>query len=199
MLNWTLLIRVFRRDACRQSGTRGAGEAIEPAAVGGFLAMAVVLALAVGGCGWAEDTAGAVGNPAPEYAAPSVAGDTVSLADLKGEVVLLNIWATWCPPCRVEMPHLQSLHEELGDQGLRVVGVSVDSRGASGAVDRFTGDLGIEFLILRDPSERIAHLFGAYGVPFNVLIDREGIVRWRHSGPVTADDPALRSALEAAL
>ena len=163
------------------------------------LVLVATLGFVLMGCGWAEDTRGAVGSRAPEYAAPSAAGDTVSLTDLEGEVVLLNIWATWCPPCRIEMPHLQALHEELGSEGLRVVGVSVDSRGAAGAVDRFTGDLGVEFLILRDPSERISHLFGAYGVPFNALIDREGIVRWRHSGPVTADDPALRAALEAAL
>jgi len=182
-----------------RSNTGRGSEVERRGAAAGVLAVSMVVGIVLTGCGWAEDTAGAVGSPAPEYSAPSAAGDTVSLADLEGEVVLLNIWATWCPPCRIEMPHLQALHEELEGEGLRVVGVSVDSRGAAGAVDRFTGDLGIEFLILRDPSERISHLFGAYGVPFNALIDREGIVRWRHSGPVTADDPALRSALEAAL
>jgi cytochrome c biogenesis protein CcmG, thiol:disulfide interchange protein DsbE len=162
---------------------------------------ALLLAAAsfLAGCGPVEGAPGSIGQPAPSYEAPSAAGDVVALADLRGEVVLLNIWATWCPPCRIEMPHLQALHEELAPEGLRIVGVSVDSEGSRRAVDRFTEDLGIEFLILRDPGERVAHVFGAYGVPFNVLIDREGIIRWRHSGPVTAQDPGLRAALEAAL
>jgi cytochrome c biogenesis protein CcmG, thiol:disulfide interchange protein DsbE len=153
----------------------------------------------LGGCGPVEGAPGSVGQPAPAYAAPSMDGDTVALADFEGEVVLLNIWATWCAPCRVEMPHLQALHEELAEEGLRIVGVSVDSQRSRGAVTRFTGDLGIEFLILQDPGERISHLFNAYGIPFNALIDREGIIRWRQVGPVTADDPRLRAALEEAL
>jgi cytochrome c biogenesis protein CcmG, thiol:disulfide interchange protein DsbE len=156
-------------------------------------------AVACAACFPAEAPPGSPGQPAPEYSAPTMQGDTVSLADLRGEVVLLNIWATWCAPCRVEMPHLQELHEELGGRGLRIVGVSVDSGSARGAVERFTDDLGIEFLILQDPRERISHVLGAYGVPFNVLIDREGIIRWRHSGPITADDPVLRGVLDEVL
>lgn len=167
---------------------------IGPAALGLVVAAAGLVA-----CGGVEDAPGAVGRPAPDYAALSAGGDTVSLADLRGDVVLLNIWATWCAPCRTEMPHLQTLHDEFIDDGLRVVGVSVDAGGSGRAVDRFTSDLGVEFLILRDPAERVANLFGAYGVPFNVLIDREGVVRWRHSGPVTSEDPQLRAALDAAL
>lgn len=161
--------------------------------------VALVALVVLAGCGPMEDGPGSVGQPAPVYAAPSMAGDTVALADFAGEVVLLNIWATWCAPCRVEMPHLQSLHEELGSEGLRVVGVSVDSQGSRGAITKFTEDYGIEFLILQDPSERIAHLFNAYGIPFNALIDRDGMIRWRQAGPVTAEDPRLRAVLEDAL
>ena len=161
--------------------------------------LAAVLIAIAAACGPVEGAPGSVGHPAPDYQAPSATGETVSLEELRGEVVLLNIWATWCPPCRIEMPHLQALHEELAGQGLRVVGVSVDSRGSERAVDRFTEELGVEFLILRDPGERVAHVFGAYGVPFNVLIDRDGVIRWRHSGPVTAEDPGLRAALDGAL
>lgn len=168
------------------------------AAVAGCL---LTLTLAAGpyGCEVGEGAPGEIGAPAPEYAARTMDGDTVTLADLRGEAVLLNVWATWCPPCRVEMPHLQELHEELGERGLRIVGVSVDSEGAGRAVARFTGDLGIDFLILQDPGERIANAFGTYGVPANILIDPEGVVRWRHSGPVTADDPVLREVLEEVL
>jgi len=97
------------------------------------------------------------------------------------------------------MPHLQALHEELGERGLRIVGVSIDSQGAGAAVEQFAADLGVDFLLLRDPADRVSNVFNAYGVPFNVLIDREGVVRWRHSGPVTAHDPILRDVLNAAL
>jgi cytochrome c biogenesis protein CcmG, thiol:disulfide interchange protein DsbE len=155
-----------------------------------FLPVVVVM-----GCAPGEAPPGSPGTLAPDYAAPTMGGDTVALTDLREDVVLLNIWATWCAPCRVEMPHLQALHEELGGAGLRIVGVSVDSEGARGTVQRFAGDLGIDFLILLDPAERVSRLFGAYGVPFNVLIDREGIIAWRQSGPITADDPVLRRTL----
>lgn len=163
------------------------------------LVLPILLLAAFGGCGWADEMPGRVDAVAPHYEAPDMAGNTVALSDLRGEVVLVNIWATWCPPCRIEMPHLQRLQEELGHRGFRVVGVSVDSRGAEAAVERFVRDLGVDFLILRDPGERISSLLGAYGVPFNLLIDRDGVVRWRHTGPVTADDPHLRETLNETL
>jgi len=159
----------------------------------GVILAALLLAVA---CGVQEGIPGYPGQPAPEFSAPDLDGDTVSLASLRDDIVLLNLWATWCPPCRIEMPHLQALHEELGDRGLRVVGVSVDSEGSFGTVVRFLDDLGIDFLILRDPAERVPHLYRTIGLPLTVLIDREGIVRWRHSGPLTADDPRLRAALD---
>jgi peroxiredoxin len=152
--------------------------------------------LLAGACGVQEGIPGYPGQPAPEFSAPDLNGDTVSLASLRGDVVLLNLWATWCPPCRVEMPHLQALHDELADRGLRVVGVSVDSEGSSGTVVRFLDDLDIDFLILRDPAEHVPHLYRTIGLPLSVLIDREGIIRWRHTGPVTSDDPRLRAVLD---
>ena len=174
----------------------GGGPARYPSTVG--LGLLLLLGSTTA-CGWDESSTGRIGTPAPAYAALTQDGDSVALSDFRGEVVLLNIWATWCPPCRVEMPHLQTLHEKLADEGLRIVGVSIDSQGSGAAVDRFASDLGVEFLILRDPGDRVSNVFGAYGVPFNALIDREGVVRWRHSGPITADDPVLREVLASAL
>jgi cytochrome c biogenesis protein CcmG, thiol:disulfide interchange protein DsbE len=150
-------------------------------------------------CGPDLRTGGGLNAPAPAFEAPTMEGELVSLEDLRGQVVLLNMWATWCPPCRWEMPHLQSLHEELGDRGLAVVGVSVDSAGSDRQVRQFLDELGITFMILRDPAERGHRLFGGYGLPITVLIDGEGIVRWRHMGPVTSDDPGLRSILNETL
>jgi cytochrome c biogenesis protein CcmG, thiol:disulfide interchange protein DsbE len=168
--------------------------------VGGAPGWGSALAMLMGAAGCQVDgPPGLPGSPAPEYRAVTLEGEPFDLAALAGEVVLLNIWATWCPPCRVEMPELQALHRELSGAGLRVVGVSVDATGSDRAVRRFLEDLGIDFQIVRDPQERASSLFGAYGLPLTVLIDRGGIVTWRHLGPVTADHPGLRSALEEAL
>jgi cytochrome c biogenesis protein CcmG, thiol:disulfide interchange protein DsbE len=79
----------------------------------------------------------AAGDTVPEFGAPLLDGDSLHLASLRGQPVLLNIWATWCAPCREEMPALQALHEEYGPRGLRIIGVSVDSRGAEPAIRRF--------------------------------------------------------------
>ncbi len=154
---------------------------------------------ALAGCGTDFRPPAATGQPAPEYRAETLDGDSFVLAELAGEVVLLNIWATWCPPCRMEMPELQSLHRELFESGLRVIGVSVDAAGSDRAVRTFLDDLGVDFQIVRDPAERVSTTFGAYGIPLTVLVDREGIIRWRHLGPITADDPGLRAVLDQTL
>jgi peroxiredoxin len=142
---------------------------------------------------------GEVGQPAPAFSAIAMAGDSVHLERLSGQVVLLNLWATWCIPCRVEIPELQALHQEFGGRGLRVLGASVDEGGADADVADFAKHFGITYTILRDPDERISTLFAIPGVPASFLIDRKGIVRWRHLGPFRANDTAFRNALNAAL
>ena len=158
-----------------------------------FLGLAVLAA-----CG-DQPAHGVVGSRAPDYAAVSMSGDSVSLAQLQGDVVLLNVWATWCIPCRVEIPELQALHQTFGSKGLRVVGVSVDAGGADDMVADFAKQFGISYIILRDPAERITTLYATPGVPASFLIDRKGVVRWRHLGPFRADNPVFRRALDAAL
>src|SRR5690606_35100744 len=178
----------------------GKGLALAPAAgalltVGALLAASALLTA----CADVPPPSGAVGSPAPDYAAPTLDGDTISLAELRGNAVLLNVWATWCPPCRKEMPDLQKLHEEFDHAGLRVVGVSIDAAGADEMVREFLEDYGITYTILRDPADRITSLFPAPGVPNTILIDAEGKVAWRRLGEVTADDPSLREAIARAL
>ena len=163
------------------------------------LASALALAMLLSACDFDAQAASGIGAPAPAYEAPTMEGEMVSMDDFRGQVLLLNMWATWCPPCRWEMPHLQSLHEELRDQGLAVVGVSVDAPSAERQVRQFLDELGIDFLILRDPQERGHRLFGGYGLPMTVIIDGEGVLRWRHMGPVTSDDPELRAVLDETL
>jgi cytochrome c-type biogenesis protein len=84
-----------------------------------------------------------LGEPAIEYAAATLEGDTVSLASLRGEVVLLNLWATWCVPCRTETPYLQSLFEEHQSEGFRIVGTSLDTGNAADQVAAFVEEYGV--------------------------------------------------------
>lgn len=138
-----------------------------------------------------------VGRPAPRYAATSLQGDSVSLAGLRGDVVLLNIWATWCHPCRTEIPELERLHERYRAQGLQVIGVSVDVGGEDAAVGEFATEYGVTYPVWRDPEGRVSTLFAAIGVPATYLIGRDGTLLWRKVGPVT--EAELAPKIEAAL
>lgn len=125
-----------------------------------------------------------VGTSAPDFAARNLDGDRVSLGELRGQVVLLNVWATWCPPCVEEMPSLQRLHEHLGPEGLRVVAVSIDAAAGErdafgrpgGNVRAFAGELGITFDIWRDPEGDIQRIYRTAGVPESFVIDRDGVI-----------------------
>lgn len=140
-----------------------------------------------------------IGKPVPDYRAVTLTGDSVSLADARGRVVLLNVWATWCHPCREEIPILQAFHERYAARGLALVGVSVDARGQEGTIREFASDFGMTYSLWLDPDERVQSTFLAIGVPATFLIDRAGVLRWRHVGPVRADDPTLVRELEHAL
>jgi cytochrome c biogenesis protein CcmG, thiol:disulfide interchange protein DsbE len=162
------------------------------------VAAALGLALAVSGCQPRDDIEREL-EPAPDYSAVTLAGDSVSLADLRGEPVLLNVWATWCAPCRVEIPELQALHEAHHDQGLRVVGVTVDARAAERDVHQFIDEFGMTYDVWWDPDHTVLDRFRGSGVPLTVLIDREGRIVWRHLGMFQQGDPRLVAGLEQVL
>jgi cytochrome c biogenesis protein CcmG, thiol:disulfide interchange protein DsbE len=144
------------------------------------------------GCGEEGIPRGAVvGSPAPEYSATALDGESVSLADHHGRLVLLNVWATWCPPCRDEIPALQELHERYVARGLDVVGVSIDGRGERDNIRGFLDGFGVTYPIWLDPGERVTSVFRTQGVPTTFLINRDGTLLWRHVGPVTADHAEL--------
>jgi len=163
------------------------------------LALLVALALAAACGGPGDYRPIATGDRAPAYAGATLAGDTVSLESLRGQAVLLNIWATWCPPCREEMPLLQQLAQEYGERGLRVIGVSIDTRGAEDAVREFLEDYGIDFTILFDPDGRVTRAFRSAGVPETFLIGRDGRVAGRWIGMLKPTDPSIRERIEKAL
>lgn len=159
-------------------------------------------ALLLGACGGSERAPRrpvAVGADAPNYAAMTMDGTPIALADLRGDVVLLNIWATWCKPCRQEIPALETLHRTYGARGLRVTGVSIDAHNDTLAIAGFARELGASYALWRDPDDRVSSTFLSVGVPATYLIDRNGVLRWRHMGPVKADDAALLLALDSAL
>ena len=161
----------------------------------------VVVALATVACSESARVARsvAVGQPLPAYRTVNLAGDSVSIAQEKGRVVLLNLWATWCHPCRDEIPVLQALHERYASQGLRVIGVSVDANGEEPAIRDFMKAFRMTYPVWRDPNERISQLYLAIGVPTTFLVSREGVLLWRHTGPVRRDDRVLVQLIERAL
>jgi cytochrome c biogenesis protein CcmG/thiol:disulfide interchange protein DsbE len=127
-----------------------------------------------------------IGSEAPEFEAVTLDTPprTKTLVDYRGEVVLLNIWATWCLPCREEMPSLQRLHEALGDDGLRIVAVSIDRAADAEKIRDFAREYGLTFEILHDPSGEIRRLYQTTGVPETFVIGREGDIRRKQIGAV---------------
>jgi thiol-disulfide isomerase/thioredoxin len=167
--------------------------AFELRAARGVYAVAASIALAA--CG--EEARGpTVGQPIADYGATTLEGDSVSLASLRGDVVLLNLWATWCVPCRTETPYLQSISEEYGPRGLEVVGVSQDVGDVRDDIAMFVEEYGVTYTILHDPRMRGLDLYRVFGMPGSFLIDREGILRWRQYGPILEGDPTFLRALE---
>lgn len=150
-------------------------------------------------CGSGDREIVAVGAPAPSYASQTVEGAPITLADLNGKVVLLNIWATWCKPCREEIPALETLFQRHRAEGLEVIGVSIDAPSEASRLRPFVTELGASYPLWHDPDDRVSSTFLALGVPASYLIDRDGVLRWRHMGPVRADDPMLTAALRTAL
>ena len=140
-----------------------------------------------------------VGNPAIEYPAATLAGDTVTLASFRGDVVLLNLWATWCGPCRSETPYLEEIFEQYRDRGFRVVGISLDAGDSADDVKAFVERYGVTYTVLHDPQMRGMDLYQAPGLPATFMIDREGILRWVRYGPILEGDKDFLGALEALL
>ena len=119
------------------------------------------------------------GSRAPEIAAVTLDDPPVkrTLADYRGDVVLLNVWATWCGPCEAEMPSMERLHRSFADSGLRIVAVSIDNPGRENAVREFVARHKLTFEILHDPTKRIIDDYRTSGVPETFVIGRDGVIR----------------------
>ena len=164
-----------------------------------------VLAAAVAaGVGFALWTGSSVSDPvargsaAPAFSLPERPGPgEMSLDSLRGEVVLLNFWATWCEPCEREMPAMERLHEKLSPEGLHLVAVSVDE--SAEPIDQFRARFGLTFPILWDREKRVSDAYQTYRYPETLLIGRDGRARASVIGEADWDDPSVRTWVQALL
>jgi peroxiredoxin len=133
-----------------------------------------------------------VGQRAPEFALETLDGQTVRLGDLRGRVVLLNFWATWCTPCRAEMPEIQNAYEANQARGFDVLAINLQERPEE--IRPFLGELGLSFPVLLDREGAVSRQYLARALPASYLIDREGIIRYGRIGTLSHEilDEQLR-------
>ncbi len=134
-----------------------------------------------------------IGEVAPDFAVQD-SERKVALSDLRGQVVVLNFWATWCPPCVEEMPSLQNMQQRLKQKGVTVLAVSLDVD--ESAYRRFLSDHKIDLLTVRDSLQKSGALYGTFKYPESYVIDRQGIVRRKFVGPVDWNQPEIVGYLE---
>jgi peroxiredoxin len=135
---------------------------------------------------------------AKDFNVAALEGGKLRLADLKGKVVFLNLWATWCPPCKEEMPAMERLWQRYKDQGLVVIALSMDSAGAK-VVKPFIEQAKYTYRVALDPKMEIAQLYGARSVPSTFIIDRSGALRAIALGPRDWDGRASFAYFDALL
>jgi len=150
-----------------------------------FLILAVFLALLIAGCG--EGPVANVGNPAPDFDTVDLKGDVWSLSKLKGKVVFVNFWATWCPPCREEMPSMQRLYAKLPKDKFEMIALFNNDK--KPGVKNFVSQLGLTFPILSDEYNFAGTKYGVTGLPETFIVDKQGVIREKVIGPAEWDSP----------
>jgi peroxiredoxin len=130
-----------------------------------------------------------LGDRAPAFTLPQLPSGRLSLSQFKGQVVLLNFWATWCPPCVMEAPSLEQFATEMKSQGVTVIGVSVDENPQ--ALSKFVQYYHLSYPVARDPSYRLAHRYGTYKLPETYIIGRDGRVAEKIIGETNWTDPRM--------
>jgi peroxiredoxin len=133
---------------------------------------------------------------APDFSLVDLGGQAVRLSALRGKVVLVNVWTTWCPPCREEMPSRDRLYRELGGEAFELLAVSQDDQGRA-AVDAFVKEVPVSFPVLLDPERRVGSAYGVWGYPETFVIDREGRIVERVIGPREWDTAEQKQQLRA--
>ena len=125
-------------------------------------------------------SSGLTGQPAPDFALKSSTGENLRLSEYRGDVVMINFWATWCGPCRQEMPLLDELYSRYQRVGFNLLGVNIDDD--SGRAMDMIRELGVSFPVLFDDQKQVSRMYDVDAMPVTVLVDREGNVRFVHQG-----------------
>jgi cytochrome c biogenesis protein CcmG/thiol:disulfide interchange protein DsbE len=131
---------------------------------------------------WADDERPEVGHFAPDFALKNLTGKTVRLSDFRGKkVVLINFWATWCPPCRLEMPTMQQIYSDYKDRGFEILAINIEPD-ATDEIRQFMKELRLTFPVLLDSDMKVTRQYRLFGLPISILIDRHGIIRSKDVG-----------------
>ena len=128
--------------------------------------------------------------PAPDFILPGLNGELISLSEFKGNVVLVNIWATWCPPCVYEMPSMEKLHQQFKNEKFKILAISIDSQGAK-AVAPFMKNHNLTFQALIDPAGTIRTSYGINSIPQSFIIDKQGHLLKKIIGPIDWATPEV--------
>jgi peroxiredoxin len=143
----------------------------------------------IAGLAWISLSAGRAENPAaaasapqagflaPDFSLQTTDGETYALSDLRGQAVLINLWATWCPPCRAEMPAIQKMYEEYQDQGLIVLAINSTVQDEASAIAPFVSEYGLTFPVLLDETGAVATAYQLRSLPSSYFIGRDGVIR----------------------
>jgi len=131
---------------------------------------------------------------APDFTLQDINRQQVSLSDFRGQVVIVDFWATWCGPCQVEMPHLQAIYDDLHERGVEILAVSVDEARTASRVKPHVMSRGFTFPVLLDTSTEVVSRYNPQMIlPYVVVVDQEGKIVYRHSGYSAGDEVELRN------
>ena len=134
-------------------------------------------------------------NDERDFMLPDLSGEQLNISDLKGRVVLLNFFATWCPPCRDEMPAIEEVFQTYRDKGFVVLGISRDEDGRK-AVEPFVKEFSLTFPVVLDPEMQVFQLYFVRGIPVTYLLDRQGRIAGMHIGPADWNGPEAQTLIE---
>jgi cytochrome c biogenesis protein CcmG, thiol:disulfide interchange protein DsbE len=165
-----------------------------------FVVVVIVAAVAFGATHYLRKELFPVelGSKAPDFKAFTL--DSVprekSLSEYRGQVVMINVWATWCLPCRVEMPSIEALHKDYGPKGLKVIAVSIDDPGTDSTIRAFVKQYGLTFDILHDPTGKISELYDVTGYPETFILGRDGVIRKKLMSATDWNSPESRALVQ---
>ncbi|MEM7562102.1 MAG: TlpA disulfide reductase family protein [Pseudomonadota bacterium] len=154
------------------------------------LLLASVIIFLSGGIAQAASATG----PAPNFTLKSLEGKNLKLSEMRGDVILINFWASWCGPCRKEMPLLNALHNKYEPLGFKVVGINVEENSADAR--GFMRDFPVDFPILLDSTNKVSKLYDVVAMPTTVVVDRDGNMRYLHKGYKPGDEKQYRKMVK---